>query len=94
MPMPIVTEAGGASEFLALGTDTKDSPVVLSTTEGIRLSDILNLRVGCWRPAVYIDARAAGAKREPAAGRFGHVRSLYWRFTRPSYRAHDNGRLP
>ncbi len=57
MPLPIVTEAGGASNSWTLGTDTDARPVVLSATEGIRLSDILNLRVGCWRPAVYIDAR-------------------------------------
>jgi hypothetical protein len=56
MPMLIVNEPGGASDSWSLGSDIEESPVFHSTTEGIRLSDILNLRVGCWRPAVYVES--------------------------------------
>ena len=56
MPMPIVTDLYGTFRFLAARRQrSKTVRVCLSTTEGIRLSDILNLRVGCWRPAVHLE---------------------------------------
>jgi hypothetical protein len=56
MAMRIVTEPG-ASDARSLGTDAGTGPVFLSTLEGIALSDIVNMRVGCWRPAVHVESR-------------------------------------
>jgi hypothetical protein len=56
MPMPIVTETVGPSDSWSFPRDTKRSPALLSATEGVRLRDILNLRVGCWSPAVYVES--------------------------------------
>jgi hypothetical protein len=53
MPTPIGTDLVGAAEWSLLD-QAEESPGFLPTTVGIRLSDILNLRVGCWRPAVYL----------------------------------------
>ncbi len=55
MPMPIGPDLYGTSDPRPQPTEVKDSSVCLSTTEGIRLSDIVNLRVGCWRPAVHLE---------------------------------------
>jgi hypothetical protein len=54
MPLPIDTDLDGASETWSHPTRAEQSPVLLPAVAGIRLSDILNLRVGCWRPAVYV----------------------------------------
>ena len=55
MPMPIGTDLSGASVRGRSRHRLKTGPVFLPMTEGIRLSDILNLRVGCWSPAVYVE---------------------------------------
>ena len=56
MPRPIGPELGGVSDSWWHPTQ-EDSPVFLPASGGIRLSDILNMRVGCWRPAVYVEPR-------------------------------------
>ena len=55
MPTPIATDLGRDKDPRSLPTDREDR--VFATTVGVRLSDILNLRVGCWRPAVYLGSR-------------------------------------
>jgi hypothetical protein len=54
MPTPIGTDLVGTAEW-SQPTSADVSPGYLPATAGIRLSDILNLRVGCWRPAVHLE---------------------------------------
>jgi hypothetical protein len=55
MTMPLDTDLRGASDSWSTPAHAEDSPAFRPAKEGIRLSDLLNLRVGCWRPAVHIE---------------------------------------
>jgi hypothetical protein len=56
MPMTLGTDRGGASDSASHPTHADEGRAFPPTTQGIRLSDILNLRVGCWSPAVYVES--------------------------------------